>query len=589
MHTHKFPRMSRRSHGFDVRRTMLAFICAVGLLAGSALAQEPVNKPPIAKVPEGSIGKIGFPDNLMPTIPASLRIVKLTPTTPPEKFLRETLGKLGVEPTTIQPLARTPHLLGKGLPESMVGVVEHEQLRAHWSRQTGAAEIFPQFDKLTGTTFERQSSPQLPRAVSLARELFARQEILPHDATQFSIGEPRPVLGVSAEHNSQAKAEPQLYLTYVPAFRTVSGYRVYGIGSHAVIAMANDGSIHGFVRRWKSGKLAGVVREKRSADQVRAALIQTLEPIARNADVHVLAAEVAYYDGDAESMVPVYRVLVRVHPLVAQGPERTANSMSDLLVARYLAYGDTQLPPQLTPGSGPKPESAPTVKLQQQEPPPGDPLVGRYVVRNAESGFVDEANAFWNGLSFWFGPGPFVNSQYYWATPGMYIGGENTFVNSVNIALTEGHGANWEFSTSSNCCDIVDISKITAAGGYGAAAGGRLDYWIIFACSVVPSAADRSDWPSPWWDVFQGLHSVVGYRTLGLLDGGAVTLPLGMNLRFGASVVSAWFNATLSYYSGQPPYDRPSTISDCGRAGDNAYNTDALPAAGCLVNFWQPN
>ncbi len=585
MHTYPFAHRFFPSHQINIQRVIFGFLCAAAMLASSAFAQEP--KPPLGKAPEVTMGKVNFPDNLLTTIPASLRIVKLSPTAAPEPFLKETLGKLGVETKAIQPLSRMPHLRGKRIPESMVGVLERRELRAHWDRKTGASEIFPQLDKLKGATFERQGSPQMSRAVSSARELFTRPDILPHDATQFTVGEPRPVLGVRSEHGSESKAEPQLFLTYVPAFRTVSGYKVYGTGSRAALAMANDGSIQGFVRRWKSGALAGTVEEKRSAREVRSALMKMLEPMAKGADLDVLSAEVAYYDGDTDAMAPVYRVLVRVHPHEVRELPR-AQKISDILIARYLAYGNTELPPQLTPERGPKPQTAPAGKLEQRQPPPGDPLVGRYVVRNAEWGFVDEANAFWNGLSFWlFGPGPFSNSQYYWATPGMYIGGENTFVNSMNIALTEGHGNNWLFTTNSNCCDIVDITAITAAGGYGASAGGRLDFWIIHSCSVIPSAADRADWYSPWWDVFQGLHSVLGSRTEMLFDGGAVNFPFGFNLRLGASVVSAWFNANLSY--AQSPYDRPSTISVCGRADDNAYNTDALQPAGCLINFWQPN
>jgi hypothetical protein len=582
--------MPGRIFGFDVRRTALAFICVAGLLTGNVLAQEPVEKRSITVTPGRIIvGKIDFPVDLIPKIPSSLRIVKLTSQAPPEAFLHKTLGKIGVEMRAIQPLAHAPHLASKGVSESLMGIVEHEQVHAYWDNQTGEAEIFPRFDKLRGERFKRQGDPHLVQAVSLAREVFSRPEILPHDVTQFTVGDAHAVLGATAQRDANAGSEQQVYLTYVPVFRTVNGYKVYGIGSRAVIAMANDGAIQGFLRRWKPGMFVGEVRETRTPAQVRAALIEMLRPTAKNADVQVLASEIAYYDSNEDSILPVYRVYVRVHPHSARAGQRL---LSDELIARYMAFGNGRLPARLVQRPGPVPgtaTAAPASKPEQRETPGGDPTVGRYVVRDSDWGFVDEANAFWNGLTTYGGSALFTNSQYYWAEPWMYTTYESSFMNSVNVALTEAHGSNWWFSTESNCCDPVEINNIPASQGYGAANGGHLAYWIIHSCAVIPSAEDNAAWWTPWFKVFQGLHSVVGSRTDMFFDSGAVNYPFGQNLRLGAPVVSAWFNATLSYYSGQPPVDRPSTISFCGHENDSVYNTASLPAAGCLINFWQPN
>jgi hypothetical protein len=48
---------------------------------------------------------------------------------------------------------------------------------------------------------------------------------------------------------------------------------------------------------------------------------------------------------------------------------------------------------------------------------PGDPTVGRYVVRNDDSNWVANANEFWGGLTTFFGGAFFTDSQYYWAYP----------------------------------------------------------------------------------------------------------------------------------------------------------------------------
>ncbi len=562
-------------------RITLILLCLVLPLPRNAWAQ-----------PSQGGGTIDFPASLLPQIPASLPTIKLTAQAPPEAFLRQTLTKQGVNLQTIQPLIRTPLLKAQPISDQMVGVIRDDKIHAYWNKQTGDAEVFPQFDKLRGEEFRLPGDPRLQKATTLARQVFARRDILPRDATSYTLGPARPLVGATAQRAS-ATARPTeskhlLYLTYVPVFRSVQGHRVYGPGSRAMLAMGNDGTVQGFVRRWKGGRAAGQAREKRTPAQVREALLKLLEPMSGKADVKVLAAEVAYYDEDADALTPVYRVAVRVHPLdTGATPAKTAG---DVFVAKYMAFGDAPLPKWLSQAPGPQPAAPPRAAVNvPREVAPGDPLVGRYVVRDAEWGFVDEANAFWNGLTVWGGGAAFTNAQYFWAYPFEYTTSSHDFVNSVHVALTEGHGANWLFTTRSNCCDTVNIDAITPAQGYGAATGGRLAYWIIHSCSVVPSAADRDDWWKPWFDVFQGLHSVMGSRTSMFFDGGAVNYPFGVNLRFGAPVVAAWFNATLSYYSGDPPVDRPSSVSVCGHENDNVYNIAALPAAGCLHNLWQPD
>jgi hypothetical protein len=80
-----------------------------------------------------------------------------------------------------------------------------------------------------------------------------------------------------------------------------------------------------------------------------------------------------------------------------------------------------------------------------------------------------------------------------------------------------------------------------------------------------------------------------------------VTSPFAHNLELGAPVISAWFNAanSASDYSGNPtdtahcgtklPMGRPSAVTVCGHNNDNIFNQAAIPAAGCLTNYWQPN
>jgi hypothetical protein len=533
-----------------------------------------------------------------------LPTVKLTAQAPPETFLRETLAKQNLDVKTIQPLSHSSLLATKTAPENLVGAVEENNLRGYWNLQTGEAEILPQLEKIKPERFTGAGDAHLEQALTLARQTFASAGFFPKDDTSFTVGEARPVVGSTAQRRSEGAAPEisatQLYLTYVPVTRTVKGYSVYGTGSRAAIAVGAEGNIQGVVRRWKAGTISTNLSEKRTAAQIHDEFAKLLAPNTANSDVQVVGVELAYYDNGGDMMIPVIRATVRLHPLAHVGSDKALLS-SDDWETLYLAFGGGSLPSELVPGSGPQPGVAPReqASLQNVELPAGDPAIGMYVVRDAppasggtvaSSGFVAEANGFWNGLESSSGASQFTKAQYYWALPQYYTTWESSYVNSVNVALTEAHGAPWLFTTESNCCDEVNIATIPASEGYGAANHGKLDYWIIHSCDVIPSAADVSNWAGPWWNIFQGLHAVMGSRTSMLFDGGAVNQPFGKNIGNGASVVSSWFNATLSYSpAASQQLDRPSAITVCGHEPDTVYNTSALPAASCLTNYWMPN
>jgi hypothetical protein len=375
---------------------------------------------------------------------------------------------------------------------------------------------------------------------------------------------------------------------------------VYGPGSRAAIAVGTDGSIQGLVRHWKMGKLSANLTERRTAAQIHDDIVRQLTPLAATWNVTVQSVEIAYYDDGGDTMIPVIRTVVKLHSRSSPGANAAAMA-SDDWEARYLAYGGGSLPNELTPGVGPQPKAMPkqAASNEPSEVTEGDPVVGMYVVRDAppasggsgeSAGFVAESNGFWNGLQHSSGASQFSLPQYYWAIPQVYTTWESSYVNNVNVALTEGHGNHWLFTTEGACCDVVYINQIPASQGYGAANHGKLDYWIIHSCDVVPSAQDVSNWAGPWWNIFQGLHAVMGARTEMMFDSGAVNTPFGQNIGNGAAVVPSWFNATMSYAQSQnSSLDRPSAILVCGHWEDTVYNTAPLPAATCLENVWQPN
>jgi hypothetical protein len=218
---------------------------------------------------------------------------------------------------------------------------------------------------------------------------------------------------------------------------------------------------------------------------------------------------------------------------------------------------------------------------------------------------VNSANGFYSGISSSGGGSFFSNCQYYWGITWQYQP-TSPRVNTMNIVDTEGHGDWWSVTTLTDCCDAID-EDLAYAGpgdylvpfpGYGAASGGSLDYWIIHSCEVIPSPSDTADWYSMWWNIFGGLHTVVGYRTIMYIADGALN-PYGVQLRLGAPVVAAWLGTvmSLSAYSGGPTgvmhgvtkhLGRPSTISMSNQVNDSVYDTSAQPRAGSLTTFWYP-
>jgi hypothetical protein len=74
--------------------------------------------------------------------------------------------------------------------------------------------------------------------------------------------------------------------------------------------------------------------------------------------------------------------------------------------------------------------------------------------------------------------------------------------------------------------------------------GNSLGYWIIHSCEVLPTQTDESTSFDVWWNIFQGLHAVAGYRTEMWISDGA-TGPFGFSIGLGAPVVSAWLKRGL--------------------------------------------
>jgi hypothetical protein len=575
------------------RVVALLLALSSGLPAVSA-GQEPAEAAAAAP-PKGTIR---IPIDLIPDAPGPLPLLALRSQKPPLKLVHEFLRGSSSGDLPLLPLSRAPYL-PKGREQALgaiLGAFTKDHLVAYADPKSGDTEMFPSLGDLKPSA----NGPDPAKAVGIAQEIFGRADVIGADDTSFLVGEPQALFGEQGVQDGALGERGAPQLLYVPIRRFVGGHAVYGAGSRALAVVGSDHSVQGFLRRWKTGKAIGTVKERRTRHQIALAIRAQLLPLARRSDIEVDGVEVAYYDGNRRFLQPVYRFTAIEHVL-ASGPGGDTRPQDNFLIG-FVPIGAAREPiPSLAspPGALPvlprkRPTSASAAAI-----PPGDPLVGRYVVRQDDPNWVASANSFWNNLTSFWGTFFFTNAQYYWAYPFEFTTSAYYYINSVHVALTEVHGDWWLYSTLKNCCDLVDVDTDINFPGFGAAAGGRLAYWIIHSCEVVPSPDDTASWPDPWWDVFGGLHSVLGYRTIMYIADGT-TGPFGLDLRFGAPVVSAWLNAvsSSSAYSGHPtmmmhgqvkPLGRASTISMCGRENDSVYDVSAQGRANCLRIFWFGN
>jgi hypothetical protein len=284
--------------------------------------------------------------------------------------------------------------------------------------------------------------------------------------------------------------------------------------------------------------------------------------------------------------------------------------------------------PDLTaPPSGQKPEIPKQTSLAS--PPtnaiagdPADISLGEYPNRDwpNDSGYVSMSNSFLSGLTFLnsFFPGstpPVTRTQWFVAYPWEVVGSSSRyFLNAVNVAYTVPHG-DWLYNTTlKNNADAWYVPNIGTAGnpGFGAAAGGVLATWIIMSCEVIPSMYDRQNEVGgtgnpyaafdAWWPVFQGLHNVIGFRTVMFYPDDSLQFGFGLDASVGGDLNAAWFQEVAAndgddgtycsqHLIGAPlvHYDRASTMIDARDLGQSIYNVGPQTASTSLWNFWMDN
>jgi hypothetical protein len=565
----------------------------------------------------------------IPPSPGTLKRMKLSRAAAPTAFVQSVLANSA--PTArLQSLAQSSFAQTHGITAatSIQAAIEKDHVIATVDTSTGHVDVFPSLDSLTplAAVTDGKTIPGLPQAVldqaSAAAANVLRQGVFPADVTRPVLD--KPLTLVTAQYNQGAtKGSPATMngaksgplLAAFPVRRQVGNLPVFGIGSRGSISVGANGKVNGLSMHFKSASENDTVTETRSQAQIADVIRGQLADLSAKGNVVVQDVQVGYYDGDANFLQPVYMFRAKVTVTPQAGGTKLSD---DDYVIGYVPIGNvleaipTVNDPLVRPPNVPQgaPKNLPVSQLYPTEPPtqiaaaakdipPGDPTVGRYVVRNDYVGWVNSANGFWDGLQWSGYGGYFTNSQYYWAYQFEFYGSKNYYINAVHVAEVEAHGDWWLWTTYQNWGDVVYVDNIPYPG-LGSSAGGVCAYFIIHSCEVVPSAADTGAWADKWWHIFQGLHSVLGYRTVMMIDDG-VMWPFGVHMGWGWSLVSAWLNDVISspaywcWFGNCPgevmhgvwkPYGRPSTISVCGHENDSVYYTAGVGPAGCLQNYW---
>ncbi len=579
-----------------LRGALAALSCLACLAAGTAAAQAPA---------------IQFKAEV-PTPPAQMQVYKLTPTAAPLAFVNEKLAA-----------ARLPALSAEGTTHvSRAANVKdsNDAVRAFLDSKSGVTSFSPSMADLTVKAEPaRALTPQ--QHLTIAASALADTRFIPKDATTLKTASPVIVTGSSGirrvgNAGGTASQTPQKTMfTITTAIRYAGGYQVYGRGSHAAISTANDGTIIGAVRSWHTATAGDRIQPAMTAAQVKADIQRQVQPYVTSARTSgsIDTIELAYYDANGSYLQPVYRFIATV--------KTSAKTLPDSHLVGYVAVGK---PLEAIPDLVPKVTIRPATPPQTGAAPPSAGGIGSASISVGEypnqswqtdSGYCSMSEAFLSGLQSNTNPSlpKFARTQYYVAYPFEVNGASSkNYLNAVNIAYTVPHGNWWLNTTLSNYGDEWYIQSINP--GFGAATGGKLAAWILASCENIPSCYDKQNQAGgnggttafdPWWQVFQGLHHVIGYRTEMLYPDDGVFSDFGALAAQGGDICYAWFTTMANHYPSTPEntyndsnltgnplvhWDRGCTVVDSRCLGQSIYNVSPQTTASTtLWMFWMGN
>jgi hypothetical protein len=565
----------------------------------------------------------------VPRAPQGMQVYKLRPTPAPLEFLNELLRAAKIPPMSRERQAY--------LARGTTGLNAMDRVRAYADPETGDTHFIPNLAELVHGV--RTAKPITLEGVQrLARAALTDARFIPRDVTQTRMAEPITVMAGATQHVSiqatyvrpQAETEARVMMTIVPVTRYASEYRVYGLGSQALVSVAHDGAIVGALRRWRTASLGKRIKPGLTAAQVRDEIERQLRPKVGTEGTKATVDKIimAYYDGNAGYLQPVYRFEATIEPADKQ--------VSKIRTAGYVPFGKAfePIPDLAAEPPGARPETpqrlqrpAPTERTQHNEPLaaaeyarlPAQITLGEYANQDwpNDGGYVDMSASFLKGLTlgnvFFHASTPRITRTQWYVAYSWEVAGSSSreFMNAVNVAYTVPHG-DWLLNTTkSNNADFWQVTDIGTQGnpGFGAAAGGVLATWVIMSCEAIPSMHDRqieagaADDPytafDAWWPVFQGLHNAIGFRTIMLYPDEDLQWAFGLDAALGGDINAAWFQEVAAHHGndgtynddhliGRPlvHYDRASSMIDGRNLGQSIYSVGAQSASTTLWNFW---
>jgi hypothetical protein len=228
----------------------------------------------------------------------------------------------------------------------------------------------------------------------------------------------------------------------------------------------------------------------------------------------------------------------------------------------------------------------------------GDREIGGYVDR-AEDRFVRNVWNFVKNFQGWqtVGSHRYQTVQYFWAEPFEFDSNHQEFVDKMDFVYVAGHGNSYYIQTNQSTSAGVDLRNAPAYGDLPK--GGDLEFMVIESCGTVasaPEAPPSGDWWTPWTSIFQGLHQLVGFRTLSNSDNG-IPNRYANKLKANGGIWQSWFDAvdeersySTSVNSDGAPYPGYAsaimyTTTENDRLGD--YAPDPEGGAVNMKTWWQ--